>query len=135
MDLFPDLGDVRLLLAFLQNIQWTSTRSFQFPGHMEVYHGGLDILMPKQLLDFTDIGPVQEHVRCVAVPHRMNLDMFCDLGSGDSPVVCSGERTFIHVMSPHDAVVGIYRQIIGREYELPTPFLACVGIFPRKHTG
>ena len=65
-------------------------------------------MVSPEFLDLTDICSIQEHVCRVAVPHRMQLYMLCDPGAGNSPVVRSAERTFVHVVSAYDTVVGVH---------------------------
>ena len=60
-----------------------------------------------------------EHVCRVAVPHRVYLDMPCDLRPDNGPPAGSGERAFVHVVSGHDIAVGIHRQVVGRGRSAP----------------
>ena len=114
-------------------IERTAHGEAAFAQDVCVYHGGLDVLVPKEFLDGPDIIAILQQVGGETVSEGVTTDGFIDASQFDSPPDGLLHAAFREVMAAHDAGAGICGVAFGGENVLPAPFCARSGIFSPEH--
>jgi len=104
-----------------KSISRTSNRRQAIVHNMRVDHGRLNILVPHQFLDHSNIVAGLQEVRRKGVPEGMTTDRFVDSRAARRPLDGTLQRLFVDVETHPSSRVRIAAVLKRGKHELPTP--------------
>ncbi len=99
-----------------------------FVQHMSVNHGRIDILVPQQLLNGTNVISVLQQMGRKRMSKSVTANMFNDSGLQTSLSHSTLHKRFVNMMTAFLSCLSIFPPIFLGEHPLPPPFLRRIRI-------
>ena len=99
---------------------------------MGINHGGVNMFMPEQILNFPYVNSIHEQMRSKAVTQGMHAGVLNDTGLAQRLPHSALQHLFTKMMSAYRSGARINRALCRWKDILPTPLTGSFKIFPLK---